>query len=178
MLPKRALLTLNELWTKQRRPQEGKETPPHFQLGGCCDYSVAWTLKCCRQTPPFCGPNWLTDRETQLSEDTSWALWEWWAGSVWNWTAAPLPVALPHHHDPPFTLATQSLLHMLTGHMLFLLLPWSTADRQEATAAKLQQWGNSKPWLRLGLSRAECFRTGVNCIANLTAQAPFPHSSK
>lgn len=39
----------------------GRRISTPFSLGGCCDYSVGPTLKPYRQTPPFCGSDWLGD---------------------------------------------------------------------------------------------------------------------
>lgn len=112
MLFKRVFLNCDQVADKAEKASKGDETPPRFQLGGCCDYSVGWRLKPCRQTPPFCGSDWRTDwrdpkelrKQTLLCESSGPVLSE--TGQLLFYQLQPPPL---HYQSLP--------LHMLASHM-------------------------------------------------------------
>lgn len=140
MLSKRVFLNCDQVPDKAEMATEGEETPPHFQLGGCCDYSVGWSLKVCRQTHPFCGSNWLTDwRDPKKKKEKEWGDKLSFVRVVGRFCLKLDSCSCTSCSHP--LLCHQTLLpHMLAGHMPVELvnvtcMQRSAADWEEATAA-------------------------------------------
>lgn len=113
VLSKKAFAICDQVLDKaEKKASEGEETPPCFSWGACCDYSVGWSLKPCRQTPPFCGfwADWRsgeTQRErgqTQLCASGGQVLSGIGQLLLYSWPPPP-PPSLPslpsaHAHKP------------------------------------------------------------------------------
>ncbi len=111
---------------QSRKGLRGRRNSTPFSVGGLLWLFSRLAFETLRTNSSFLWIQLTDGLRDPKSEETNSALWERWAGSVWNWTAALLPVAAAATTTPPSTLPSPPPPHShctcSAGHMLIQLV--------------------------------------------------------